>query len=101
MKSGAKKTPQKMRIITQIKKIMKVIQITLGQLTQSTIHTITKYPNKIFATITINNYHKIKIKVDMGSDLCILMSEQMRQLPFKPEIKDTHTILKGYKRSEI
>lgn len=73
----------------------------LGHLTQSTIHTITKYPNKIFATITINNCHKRKRKMGMGTDLCILMSEQMRQLPFKPRIKDTHTILKGYERSKI
>lgn len=78
MKSGIKKTIQRVRIINQIK-IMKRIQITLSQLTQATTtYTITKYPTKIFGDN--NNIHKIKI--DTRADTCIF--EQMKQLPFKP-----------------
>ena len=76
---------------------------SIGTISSSsrTIHYIHKYADKLFACITINGCHRIKIKVDTGADTCILTEEQMRLLPFRPKIRRTHTILKGYGGSRI
>lgn len=65
------------------------------------IYSVSRYADEIFANTTINGCHKIKIKVDTGADTCILTENQMLLLPFKPRIKKTNTILKGYEGLRI
>ena len=57
---------------------------------------MSSYPNKIYATVKINDRHSLQMKVDTGADTCILTTDDLQRLGISVDIKPCSSILKGY-----
>lgn len=78
------------------------VTVIIGSVTEAnTVHDISKFPEKIFATVKLNDHQDIKLKIDTGADTCILTTDDLQDLPFTPEIKPSFATLKGYGGSKI
>ena len=62
----------------------------------SSVDSMSSFPNKIYTTVKVNNQRNIKMKVDTGADTCILTTEDLQRLGLSVEIKPCSSVLKGY-----
>ena len=62
----------------------------------SSIDSMSSYPNKIYATVKINDRRIIQMKVDTRADPCILSTDDLQELGISVDIKPCSSILKGY-----
>ena len=54
------------------------ITVLLDTITSNnSIDSMSSYPNKIYATVKINDRRSIQMKVDTGADTCILTTDDM------------------------
>jgi hypothetical protein len=73
------------------------VNVILGSITSTkSVQSLNSYPNKILATMKINDHHDMKMKVDTGADICVLTTDDLQQLPLTLDIKPCHSILKSY-----
>jgi len=73
------------------------IMVFLDTITSdSSIDSMSIYPNKIYATVKINDRRSIQMKVDTGADICILTTDDLQGLGISVDIKPCSGILKGY-----
>ena len=61
-----------------------------------TVHSVSRYAKRIYAFITLNDQHKMKLKVDTGADICAVNIDDLQDFPFPIDIKKDDCILKGY-----
>ena len=57
---------------------------------------MSSYPNKIHATVKVNDRRCIQMKADKGADTCILITDDVQRLRISVDIKPCSRILKGY-----
>ena len=62
----------------------------------NSIDSMSSYPNKMYATVNINDRRSIQMKVDTGADTCILTTDDLQELGISADIKPCSSILKGY-----
>ena len=62
----------------------------------NSIDSMSSYPNKIYATVKINDKRSFQMKVDTGADTCILTTDDLQRLGISVDIKPCSSILKGY-----
>ena len=73
------------------------ITVFLDTITSAnSIDSISSYPNKIYATVKINDRHTTQMKVDTGADTCILTTDDLQELGISVDIKPCSSTLKGY-----
>ena len=60
------------------------------------VHSVTRYAKRIYAFITLNDQHKMKLKVDTGADICAVNIDDLQDFPFPIDIKKDDSILQGY-----
>ena len=60
------------------------------------VHSVSSYAKRIYAFITLNGQHKMKLKVDTGADICAVNIDDLQDFPFPINIKKDDSILKGY-----
>ena len=77
--------------ITSSRKIQSLKQ----QTTQQPAHQ-QKLGDRIFATVKVNDSHKIKLKVDTGADTCVLTIDDLQNLPFPVSPRKSNNILNSY-----
>lgn len=65
-------------------------------LKQGSSHQAKSYADRIFASVKLNDSHKMKFKVDTGADTCVLTVQDFKELPFKTHLKKSNNILKNY-----
>ena len=58
-------------------------------------------PNKIFANVRLNDSCHLRLKVDTGSDTCILTQDDMKKIELQASIQDSNCILYNYGGSKI
>ena len=61
-----------------------------------TVHSVSRYTKRIYVFITLNDQHKMKLKVDTGADICTVNIDDLQDFPFPIDIKKDDCILKGY-----
>ena len=59
-----------------------------------TMHSVFSYAKRIYAFITLNNQHKMKLKVD----ICAVNIDDLQEFPLPVNIKKDDSILKRYGR---
>ena len=52
-----------------------------------TMHSVSSYAKRIYAFITLNGQHKMKLKVDTGADICAVNIDDLQDFPFPVNIK--------------
>ena len=77
------------------------IQVFLGTLccnspVTRSLHSVHKYPNKIYATVKVNDTCNLRLKVDPGADTSVINTYDLQNLPFIVDIKDSQDILSNY-----
>ena len=82
------------------------VTVFLGSLTSESpnkpsIHSVNKYPDRIFATVKVNDKHDLSLKIDPGADTSVLTTTDLEKFPFPIEIKPCQDILTGYGGSRI
>ena len=78
------------------------IMVFLDTITSdNSIDSVSNYPNKIYATVKINDRRSIQMKVDTGAGTCILTTDGLQGLGISVDIKPCSSILKGYGGSPI
>ena len=78
------------------------ITVFLDTITSAnSIDSISSYPNKIYATVKINDRRSTQMKVDTGADTCILITDDLQELGISVYIKPCSSILKGYGGNSI
>ena len=60
------------------------------------VHSVSRYAKRIYAFITLNDQHKMKLKVDTGADICAVNIDDLQDFPFPIDIKKDDSILQGY-----
>ena len=65
------------------------------------LHDFSTHPEKIYVTVSINDLHDIRLKVDTGADACVITTGDLQNFPFPIDILPCSSILKGYGGSEI
>ena len=60
------------------------------------VHSVSRYAKMIYAFITLNDQHKMKLKVDTGADICAVNIDDLQDFPFSIDIKKDDSILQGY-----
>ena len=73
-----------------------LVQGTLSR----TVHSVSSYAKRIYVFITLNDQHKMKLKVDTGADICAVSINDLQDFPFPVNIKKD-SILKGYSLGTI
>ena len=59
------------------------ITVILNTITsENSVHGMSSYPNKILATIKINDKRNIQMKVDTGADICVLTIDDLQKVGF-------------------
>ena len=59
-----------------------------------TVHSVSGYAKRIYAFITFNDQHKMKLKVDTGADICAVNIDDLQDFSFPVDIKKDDCILK-------
>ena len=83
------------------------INVFLGTLTSTKngqnqeIALLNSIPDKIHATVRINNIHDMSLKVDTGADTSVITTTDLQHFPFPITILQCSKILKGYGGSMI
>ena len=83
------------------------INFFLGTLTSTKncqnqeIALLNSIPDKIHATVRINNIHDMSLKVDTGADTSVIATTDLQHFPFPITILPCSKILKGYGGSMI
>ena len=62
----------------------------------NSIDSMGRFPNKIYASVKINDKRSLQMKVDTGADTCILTTDDLQRLGISVDIKPCSSILKGY-----
>ena len=76
--------------------------VIVGEITSEySVDTVNSYPNKLFATIKINDKRSLKMKIDTGADTCILTTDDLQALDLSLRIKPCRNILKAYGGNHI
>ena len=52
-----------------------------------TMHSVTNYAKRIYAVVTLNDQFKMKLKVDTGTDICSVKTDDLQDFPFPVDIK--------------
>ena len=60
------------------------------------VYSVSRYAKRIYAFITLNDQHKMKLKVDTGADICAVNIDELQDFPFPIDIKKDDSILQGY-----
>lgn len=60
------------------------------------LHSIHRYPNKIYATVRVNDKYNFRLKVDPGADTSVINTNDLQNLPFSVDIKESQDILSNY-----
>ena len=61
-----------------------------------TVNIVSSYAKRIYAFITLNDQHKMKLKVHTGADICPVNIDDLQDFPFPVNIKKDDSIVKGY-----
>ena len=73
------------------------ITVVLGTITsENTVDVVSSYPEKIITTVKINDTRSIPIKVDTGTDTCVLTMDDLQKLSLCLDIKPCNAVLKSY-----
>ena len=73
------------------------IPVFLDTITSNnSVDSMSSYPNRIYATVKINDRHSLQMKVDTGADTCILTTDDLQRWGISVDIKPCSSILKGY-----
>ena len=59
------------------------------------------FPNKIFAKVKLNDSCHLRLKVDTGSDTCILTQDDIKKIELQASVQDSNFILYNYGGSKI
>jgi hypothetical protein len=68
---------------------------------ENLLHNFNTHPEKIYATVNVNDHHDITLKVDTGANACVITTTDLQNFPFSVDILPCGNILKGYGGSEI
>ena len=69
---------------------------TLHSKKPGTIHSVSRYAKRIYAVVTLNDQHKMKLKIDTGADICAINTDDLQDFPFPIDIKQDNSLLEGY-----
>ena len=84
-------------VITQVHAFMlRIVTVILNTITsESSVRSMSSYPDKILTTIKINYKRNIQMKVDIEADICVLTTDNLQKLGLFLGIKLCCSILKG------
>ena len=60
------------------------------------VHSVSRYAKRIYAFITLNDQHKMKLKADTGADILAVNIDDLQDFPFPIDIKKDDRILQGH-----
>ncbi len=78
-----------------------VIVIVGTATSQQALDSVDSYPKRLFTPVQINDEHTVNMKIDTGTDTCLLTVDDLQALNLSLDIQPCSAVLKGYGGQQI